>query len=130
MNVNTQTGQAEAFLAKCQPIGLKPTDIDLISKVRDVFANLSGNDPRVMAAYESDNNVMSAKALTTEIQRYKLNMFLNLQYSALSGDISVHRGYILRDGPAESWLQMFETYHAPTMLRLGLPISFGSSAGA
>lgn len=125
MNVPVTTpGQAEAFLAQCQPIGLKPTDIDLISKAREVFVRLSNNNAKVLEAFDIDNNVLAARGLTTEIQRYKLNMFLNLHYSALKGDISVHRSYILRDGTAEEWLRMFEVYHVPTMLRLGLPAFF------
>lgn len=116
-------GSAEDFLSKVQPMNLKPGDVDLIGQARAILAQHCNNDPAKMQAFDNDNNISVAKNLTTEIQRYKLNMFLNTQYSALSGNISTHYGNILRTGTASDWLKMFSTYHAPTMVRLGLPVS-------
>lgn len=115
-------GSPEAFLATCQPLTAKITDIDLVGAARAILAKHVNNDPVKLHAFDASVNIQIANGLTTEVQRYKLNMFLNLQYSALKGDISMHRAYILSDGDAATWLKMFDTYHAPTMVACGLPV--------
>lgn len=122
MNTTTHApGSPEAFLAGCQPYKFKEGDYNLIAAARECLVKHSNNNPVLLAAFDSDPNVVQALELTTNIQLYKLNLFLNSQYSQLSGDISTHRGFIIQDYNLETWLKMFDTYHAPTMVRLGLP---------
>ena len=124
MNTYLQ-GSPEHFLSTVKPIHLKDTDINLVAQAREILlAALMPVDQNRIVYFDTDPNVQTAAVLTTEIQRYKLNLFLNSQYSMLAGDISVHRGYCLTSGPIDQWIKMFQTYHAPTLVRLGLPAGY------
>lgn len=114
-------GSPEAFLATCQPVTLKPNEVNLVDETRALLVK-HGATPEQLMAFDNNWHIHTAKDLTTEIQRYKLNLFLNGQYSSLQGDISVHRGYIITGVGVDMWLKMMDTYHIPTMLRLKLPI--------
>lgn len=114
-------GSPEAFLATCQPLGFKPNDVNLIAEARAILVK-HGASVLHLEAFDNNFHIKTGAGMTTEIQCYKLNMFIDAQYSALAGDISQHRQYIISGVEATKWLQMMDVYHAPTMLKLGLPV--------
>ena len=124
MTIATPTISPEEFLAKCGSYLKDETTVDVVGQAREILAKHCKNNARTLANFDNEQNIVQARQFNTAIQLHKLNLFLNSQYSCLRGDISVHRGFIVREQNVANWLKMFDTYHAPTMVSLGLPVDY------
>lgn len=126
MTTATPTISPEEFLAKCGNYLKDDATIDVVGSARLILEKHCNGNAQLLANFDKEPNVQQASQFNTAIQLHKLNLFLNSQYSCLRGDISVHRGFIVRDQNVENWLKMFDTYHAPTMVSLGLPVDYAT----
>lgn len=103
----------------------KEGERDLVKEVRDIFLKHLGPEQYGrIEFFDTDPNITHAKTLTTELQRYRLLSFLNSQYSLLKGPITQHRRFIAKDMDANTLLGVIDSYHAPTMVKLGLPSTY------
>ena len=120
-------GSPEEFLKNLEFNYLKqPNDRDLVEEVRNIFAEaLASIDPSRISFFDSEPNIVHARTLTTELQRYRLVAFLNSQYCLLEGSINHHRRFIRQDMDPDTLVGVIRSYHVPTMIQLGLPAPYG-----
>lgn len=99
-----------------------PGEINLIEKAREalVTAGIGAG----ISIFDNDQNIIIAKNQNINVQRFKLNTFLDTQYMSLNTDVSQERSMLLVGGDPMNWLKLFCDYHIPTMKKLGLPKAY------
>lgn len=99
-----------------------PGEIDLISEARQALLNAGIG--LGISIFDNDPNILMAKDMNSNVQRFKLNTFLDTQYMSLRTDVSQERSMLLDSGNCSNWLKMFIDFHIPSMKALGLPRSY------
>lgn len=77
-----------------------------------------------IAIFDQDPNVCFAANTNSNVQRFKLNTFLDTQYMSLHTDVTQERSMLLDSGSPQNWLQMFKDYHIPALKAMGLPRAY------
>lgn len=120
-------GTPEEFLGQLKfPYLHKEGDRNLIAEARAIFLkhlDAVGAGDRIKF-FDEDDNIVQAQPLAPELQRFKLTVFMNSQYSMLVGPITQHRRFLLQIQDIDTLIRMIDTYHAPTMAANGLPRSY------
>lgn len=94
-------------------------ELDLVQEARAALLQAGVSS----AAFDADPNVQFAATMNTNVQRFKLNMWLDIQYLSTRKDVSSHRSMLMEHGKGTDWLDMFKNYHIPAMKSLGLPVA-------
>ena len=120
-------GSPEEFLKNLEFNYLKqPNDRDLVEEVRNIFVEaLASIDPSRISFFDSEPNIVHARTLTTELQRYRLVAILNSQYCFLEGSCNHHRRFIRQDMDPDTLVGVIRSYNVPTMIQLGLHSPYG-----
>lgn len=82
--------------------------------------------PEKLEILKNDDNLKHAYGLKPAFQRYRINNFLNSQYSTLKKDISSERSQILGKEPLGMWKKVIEGYHTEKFSAYGLPVKYSS----
>lgn len=99
-----------------------PGDIDLVSAARVALVNAGIGEG--IAIFDNDPNILFAKDQNSNVQRFKLNTFLDTQYMSLRMDVSQERSMLLDGGSMQSWIDLFNTFHIPALRAYGLPRAY------
>lgn len=97
-------------------------EIDLIQEARKAL--VAAGIGQAIAIFDNDPNIQFAAGMNSNVQRFKLNTFLDTQYMSLHTDVTQERSMLLDSGSPQNWLTMFVDYHIPSMKALGLPRAY------
>ena len=95
---------------------------DLIALARQALVT-AGIQDRI-ALFDNDANIMFAADKNSNVQRFKLNTWIDTQYIASRREVSEQRTMILDNASPEEWMNTFVNYHNPQMKLLGLPVAY------
>lgn len=95
---------------------------DLVAMAREALVNAGIGE--AIAIFDNDPNVVFAADKNLNLQRYKLNTWLNTQYMATRRNVSEQRMMILDGAMSAAWMETFIGYHIPQMKALGLPVAY------
>jgi len=95
-------------------------DIDLIQTVRDILINV-GLGPRLSDAFDSSKYIIDAIGRTSDIQRFLLNRYWELQLMSHDGNTMEERYCLIPNGTTEEWITLFKTKIVPFILDNNLP---------
>lgn len=96
-------------------------EVDLITAARQALINAGIQD---LTAFDNDSNIIFAADKNSNVQRFKLNTWIDTQYVSTRRNISEQRTMILDNADPNSWMTMFVNYHIPQMKSLGLPVVY------
>lgn len=71
-----------------------------------------------------DPNILFATGKNNNVQRYKINVYLNTQYLMVAADTQNERSLLLDAGSFDNWLEIFQSVHIPAMKAYGLPRAY------
>ena len=74
-------------------------------------------------------HVIYAADKNPNVQRFKLNTWLDTQYLSTRRQVAAERSLIVDHATPEAWLENFKKYHIPFMKALGLPQSYDHFVG-
>ncbi len=118
--MNTTITQSEALnVIKTAPaVG----DVDLVSEVRQLLiANGLGN--LIEYNYDGHRYIMDAMNKQSEVQRFYLNRFWNLQLMK-APEVSIEERYnLLPNGDTRNWLEVFKAKIMPFIIKHRLPVA-------
>lgn len=97
-------------------------EMDLISEVRKAL--IEAGIGAGITAFDNDPNIIFAKPHNSNVQRFKLNTWLDTQYQATGLEVSDQRSMLLDNGTPQNWLEVFVKFHIPSMKALGLPMIY------
>lgn len=97
-----------------------PDDLDLVQVVRDGLMKYGLKD-KLEQFYDTDGYVQQAKTKRPEIQRYLLNIYLNLQLMMAERSSIEIRFSLLPAGDLDTWILIFDQRIAPFMADQNLP---------
>lgn len=107
----------QAYDSYSQP---KPAgDIDLIAEVRRTIME-AGLGLNIVAAYDNHRHIVEAQGKTSDIQRFLLNRYFNLQLSDCPNSRDA-RYSLIPNGTVSDWLRLFQTMVIPFMISNQLP---------
>ena len=99
---------------------IKDDSIDLITEVRSLLIN-SGLMQNVINSYDNDKIIIEAKDKPSEIQRFMLNSYWNLQFMFMPGNTMAVRFNLVPDGNVSEWLRLFKENILPVLVSNSLP---------
>lgn len=97
-------------------------ETDLISEARKALVEAGIGEG--IAAFDNDPNIIFAAPHNSNVQRFKLNTWLDTQYQATGLEVSNQRSMLLDNGTPQNWLEIFVKFHIPSMKALGLPMIY------
>ncbi len=119
--MHNQEAQSHYVQMVDQP--LPPGEEELTARVANIMSQY-GFAPESIAVLMNDPNILFARGRNNNVQRYKLNVYLNTQYLMVPSDTQNERSLLLDSGSMENWIEMFTTVHIPAMRTFGLPRSY------
>ena len=114
--------QPEALIQKFfspRPAG----ELDLVAAARQALVE-AGIAEQGIAAFDSDPNIIFAVNKNGNVQRFKLNTWLDTQYLSSQMEVSNQRSMLMETGPLENWIEIFKKFHIPSMKTLNLPRAY------
>lgn len=99
---------------------LQPGEEELSTRVANILMQ-NGFPQEAVNILLSDPNIQFARGRNNNVQRYKLNVFLNTQYLMVPSDTQNERSLLLDSGSIENWVELFTTIHVPAMRSFFLP---------
>lgn len=100
----------------------QPTDIDLISAVRDLL-NESGLQQEVINNFDTSIYIQDALQMNPDGQRFLLNRFWNLQLLIVNAVTVEERFCLISTGEFNDWLRLFTAKILPCAITHRLPTS-------
>lgn len=94
-------------------------DIDLVLEVRNILQS-AGLLQNVLHAYDNHRFVIDAAGKCSDVQRFMLNRYWNLQLSMSPNSIDV-RYNLIPNGTINDWLRLFRDSILPFLIQNGLP---------
>lgn len=102
----------------------QPEDVDLVEQCRNVLFK-KGLGKEAETAFDTNTDIITAKTLRPEGQRYFLNRFWGLQLMSLTELKGVNtmneRWCLVPTGEIKDWLRLFEDSVTPTLVAHQLP---------
>lgn len=120
LSVNQASNPNADQLLQLVDMPLPPNEVGLIPRVADLMRN-DGFGEEAIAYFLTHEGIAFANGRNNNVQRFKLNQFLNIQYLSLPHDTSMERSYLTDIGTVEEWLVIFQKVHLPTFKVYGLP---------
>lgn len=118
--MNTTITQSEALnVFKTAPAA---GDIDLVSEIRSMLIS-NGLGALIAANYDSHRHIIDATNKPSEVQRFFLNRFWNLQLMK-APEVSIEERYnLLPNGDTINWLDAFKSKVMPFIIKHRLPVA-------
>lgn len=116
MNANAYQQSLEAYK---QPKG--ENDIDLIQEVRNLLLT-AGLHTLVEQNFDTNRFIIDAAGKTSNVQRYLLNRYWNMQLLYSSKPTSEERYCLIPDGEVSDWLKLFKEKVFPFVIENQLPV--------
>lgn len=114
---------AEPPLVKKYMQNIQPGETNLVEGARDVLIK-HGLENKI-EHFDNDPNIVFAKDMNPNVQRFKLNTWMDTQYrSCANQNTEFERSMIQENAKPKDWLESFDNYHVPAMKKLGLPQSY------
>lgn len=102
---------------------LQPGEMELINSVGLLMVQNGFTEQQVLL-FKSDPNIQFAQGKNNNVQRYKINVYLNTQYLMVAADTQNERSLLLDSGNFANWTELFQTVHMPAMKAYGLPRAY------
>lgn len=100
-------------------------EVELTTTVGLMLTNHGFTEDQIRL-YMCDPNIQFAKGRNNNVQRYKLNVYLNTQYLMVAADTQNERSMLLDSGNVANWIDLFGAVHIPAMKAYGLPRPYPS----
>lgn len=112
----------QLFVARAQG------ELDMVEAVRKILEEEGFGEEKI-ALFLNDPNISFASNKNSNVQRFKLNTWLDIQYLATNRQVSMERSMIMDHGSPSVWVDTFKRYHVKFMKQLGLPTSYENFVG-
>jgi hypothetical protein len=96
-------------------------DIDLVEKVRELLIG-AGLYQNVVNCYNTNHFIIEATGKTSEVQRYLLNRYWNIQLMTTTNPSIEERYCLIPNGQISEWLTLFQAKVLPFILVNNLPV--------
>lgn len=108
-----------------QGIGLfnqdrQETEVDLVDFVRSLLIQ-SGLSLNVQEFFNKDRRIVDASTRTTDVQRFLLNQYFNMQLMNASVSSIDQRAALLSSGDIRDWMVLFRERVLPFLIEQDLP---------
>ena len=121
-----QESEINPLVAKVM-MAREPGQIDMVEGVKNLL--IEGGLGDKVEVFLKDDNVIYAADKNPNVQRFKLNTWLDTQYLSTRRQVAAERSLIVDHAAPEDWLENFKKYHIPFMKALGLPQSYDHFVG-
>lgn len=105
-----------------------PGEPDMVAEVEKILRE-EGISEEKIAIYLADPNISFASNKNSNVQRFKLNTWLDVQYLSTNRQVSMERSMIMDHGAPSMWLETFRKFHVPFMKKLNLPSGYDHFVG-
>jgi hypothetical protein len=95
-------------------------EISLIQRVAEQMRS-GGVTEESLAYFLNHEGIAFAIGRNNNVQRFKLNQFLNIQYLSIPYDSTMERSYLIDTGTIDEWFVIFQRVHMPVLKAYGLP---------
>lgn len=102
-------------------------EMDLVAAARQAL--IQAGMAESVPVFDADPNVIFATNKNSNVQRFKLNTWIDTQYLSTRRSVGTERSMILDNGSCENWMDIFIKYHIPMFKQLGLPQSYDKFVG-